>query len=117
MERILHRTIFRWIFKTVSFFILGVAMWLKSKQLDDMFFFAQTLPQLISKLNFVLWIILVIILQENVNAMKKYTELFVVDDGMKWDRKPFKYFNTEYGGMNTRRSEQNLMECLNTLRN
>lgn len=114
LKRILNRAIFFWILETVSFFTLGIVIWLKSRQYDDMYFFlSQTLPQLISKLSFVFWITSVIVLQENVNALIKHTELFIKNaDDMKWDRKTFRFFNGEYRGAHMRLSNQNLMEYL-----
>lgn len=103
LQRIQRRAILFWILETFGLFTMSISLWLRSRDLDDMFFFlTYTLPHLISKLRFVFWIILIIILQENVNALRKYAESFIVDD-INHD---FKFFRRECRRSNAQRSNQ-----------
>lgn len=115
LKRIQRRAILFWILETFGLLTMNFIIWLKSNALDELFFFVMyTLPSLISKLSFIFWIILVVILQENVNTLMKYTKLFVQFkiDAMKHDTKSFKFFHGKYRETYATRDNQNLLEYL-----
>lgn len=109
MQRIQRRAILFWLFETLGLLTMGFLMWLKSREIDELFFFlTYTLPHLIGKLRFVFWIILVIVLQENVNVLIKYVESFIANDS----EKDFKLFNIDYRISHGQQTSQRLMAHL-----
>lgn len=115
LEQILRRAILFWILETFGLLTLNIAIWLKTKDFNELLFFIMyTLPQLISKLSFIYWTILVVILQENVNTLIKYTNLFnrAKVDTTRQDRTIFKFFHETYRRVYVTRNDQILMEYL-----
>lgn len=114
VKRNLQRAILFWILETFGLLIFNIIAWLNSRESDELLFFlTYTLPHLISKLSFIYWIILVIILHENVNGLLHYTELVINEtDDTKDDRTIIKFFNGEFRGKHAKRNNHNLLEYL-----
>lgn len=94
---------------------MNFVIWLKTNALDKLFFSVMyTLLSLIIKLIFIFWLILVVILQENVNTLRKYTKLFVQSkiDAIKYDTKSFNFFRSKYRETYATSDNQNLLEYL-----
>lgn len=115
LKRILRRAISFWMLETFGLLTLNIAIWLKSNASDEFFFFLMyTVPQLISKLSFIFWTILVVILQEHVKVLVNYVDLFIQikADSMKHEATKFKFLHGKYRAAIATRDNQNLMEYL-----
>lgn len=115
LKRILRRAISFWMLETFGLLTFNIAIRLMSNESEEFFFFLMyTVPQLISKLSFIFWVILVVILQEHVKVLANYVNSFVQikADSIKHAATKLKFFHGKYQGAIATRDSQNLMEYL-----
>lgn len=115
LKRILRRAILFWMMETLGALTLNIASWIKTRESDQLLFFSMyALPQAISKLSFIFWTILVVILQEHVKVLVNYVHLFVQTEAKSRENgaTSFKFFHGNFRGVIASRNNQNLMEYL-----
>lgn len=115
LKRILRRAISFWVLETFGLLALNIVIWLKTNASDEFFFFLMyTVPQLISKLSFIFWTILVVNLQEHVKVLVNYVSLFtqIKADSIKHEAIKFKFLHGKYRTSIVPRDYRNLIEYL-----
>lgn len=113
LKRILRRAILFWMTETLGLLAINIAIWFKSRESDQLFFFSMyAVPQAISKLSFIFWAILVVILQEHIKALATYVNLFVQTEAKtrENDAMSVKFFHGSVRGVIASRNIHILIE-------
>lgn len=114
IKQTMRRGILFWILETFGLLSLSILTWLKTQDMNDLFFFlTYTTPHLISKLSFIYWIVLNTVFYEIVNGMTKYTNTLSAEtQEVNYDLVPFKLINWKYKRARCGRIDANTIEYL-----